>query len=173
MAQLDLRLVQTLGLGKAANEFSAGARAAGLKVPSRFGPEVVARLLGLRLNHPAADDSLELLPTDPASRAEAAYSAAQILQFHGFETEDVQLLADTFMLPDLSDWQKQILTTAFARIGMPYIWGGTSDGPRPSSASHRGAATTAPASSGASTNSRPTRRGRRSPRCSGAGRPTR
>jgi cell wall-associated NlpC family hydrolase len=33
------------------------------------------------------------------------------------------------MLPELSDWQKQILTIAFARIGMPYIWGGTSDGP--------------------------------------------
>jgi cell wall-associated NlpC family hydrolase len=129
MAQLDLRLVQTLGLGKAANEFSAGARAAGLKVPARFGPEVVARLLGLRLNHPAADDSLELRPTDPATRAEAAYSAAQILQFQGFETSAVQELADTFTLPELSDWQKQILTTAFARIGMPYIWGGTSDGP--------------------------------------------
>jgi cell wall-associated NlpC family hydrolase len=128
MAQLDLRLVQTLGLGKAANEFSAGARAAGLKVPARFGPEVVARLLGLRLNHPAADDSLELRPADPASRAEAAYSAAQIIQFHGYETAAVQELADTFTLPELSDWQKQILTTAFARIGMPYIWGGTSDG---------------------------------------------
>ena len=33
------------------------------------------------------------------------------------------------MLPEFTDWQKQILTTAFARLGMPYIWGGTSDGP--------------------------------------------
>jgi cell wall-associated NlpC family hydrolase len=129
MAQLDLRLVQTLGLGKAANEFSAGARAAGLKVPGRFGTEVVARLLGLRFNHPASDDSLELLPQSPATRAEAAYSAAQILQFHGFEAQSVQGLADSFVLPVLTDWQRLILTTAFARIGMPYIWGGTSDGP--------------------------------------------
>jgi cell wall-associated NlpC family hydrolase len=129
MAQLDLRLVQSLGLGKAANEFSAGVRAAGIKVPGRFGTEVVARLLGLRFNHPASDDSLELLPQDPATRAEAAYSAAQILQFHGFETQTVQTLADSFVLPAFTDWQKQILTTAFARLGMPYIWGGTSDGP--------------------------------------------
>jgi cell wall-associated NlpC family hydrolase len=129
MAQLDLRLVQSLGLGKAANEFSAGARAAGLNVPGRFGTEVVARLLGLRLNHPAADDSLELLPQDPATRAEAAYSAAQILQFRGWEAQTVQSLADAFVLPQLTDWQRQILTTAFARVGMPYIWGGTSDGP--------------------------------------------
>jgi cell wall-associated NlpC family hydrolase len=129
MAQLDLRLVQSLGLGKAANEFSAAARAAGIKVPGRFGTEVVARLLGLRLNHPASDDSLELLPQNSATRAEAAYSAAQILQFHGSETGAVQSLADSFVLPQFTDWQRQILATAFARVGMPYIWGGTSDGP--------------------------------------------
>ena len=129
MAQLDLRLVESLGLGKAANEFTAGARAAGLKVPGRFGTEVVARLLGLRLNHPASEDSLELLPTDPATRAEAAYSAAQILNFSGWEVAGVQTLADTFALPAFTGWQKRILATAVARIGMPYIWGGESDGP--------------------------------------------
>jgi cell wall-associated NlpC family hydrolase len=129
MAQLDQRLVQTLGLGKAATEFAHGAKYAGFTVPARFGSEVVARLLGLRLNHPAAQDSLELLPGSAATRAEAAYSTAEILSFHGWEIQAVQQLADTFALPsDLTDWQKTILTTAFARIGMPYIWGGTSDG---------------------------------------------
>ncbi|HEY2371305.1 MAG TPA: NlpC/P60 family protein [Gaiellaceae bacterium] len=130
MTQLDQRLVQALELGKAATEFAHGAKFAGLKVPARFGSEVVARLLGLRLNHPASLDSLELLPNSSATRAEAAYSAAQILDFQGWEMPAVQQLADTFALPsDLTDWQKSILTTAFARIGMPYIWGGTSDGP--------------------------------------------
>jgi len=130
MTQLDQRLVQTLGLGKAATEFAHGAKYAGLKVPARFGSEVVARLLGLRLNHPAAQDSLELLPNSPATRAEAAYSTAQILDFQGWEVPAVQQLADTFALPsELTDWQKAIITTALARIGMPYIWGGTSDGP--------------------------------------------
>jgi len=130
MTQLDQRLVQTLGLGKAATEFAHGAKYAGLSVPVRFGSEVVARLLGLRLNHPASQDSLELLPNSSATRAEAAYSTAQILSFQGWEVPAVQQLADTFTLPsDLTDWQKAILTTAFARIGMPYIWGGTSDGP--------------------------------------------
>ena len=129
IAQLDARLVGTLGLAKAASTFTKNARLAGLKVPGRFGAEVVARLLGLRLNHPARDDSLELLPNDPATRAEAAYSVAQILPFDGWQVEAVQTLADEFALPVLSDWQRQILDTAVAHIGMPYIWGGTSDGP--------------------------------------------
>ena len=129
LAQLDARLVGALGLGPAASMFLKNARAAGLKVPSRFGTEVVARMLGLRLNHPAAQDSLELLPGDPATRAEAAYSVAQLLNFDGWEVESVQEFAAAFVLPELSDWQKQILTAAVSHIGMPYIWGGTSDGP--------------------------------------------
>ena len=132
MAQLDAKLVDSLGLSGAAAEFAAGAKAAGLKVPARFGTEVVARLLGLRTNHPAPEDGLELLPNDPATRAEAAFSAAQILGFAGDDgaaVAAVQSLADTFSLPSLSTWQTRILDTAVSKIGMPYIWGGTSDGP--------------------------------------------
>jgi cell wall-associated NlpC family hydrolase len=132
MAQLDRSLVQAIGLGKAAKEFTQGARADGLTVPGRFGTEVVARLLGLRLNHPAAQDFLELRPQDPATRAETAYSAAQILGFgllaNSWQVAQVQSLADAFTLPVVNDWQRQILNVAFSKIGMPYVWGGTSDG---------------------------------------------
>ena len=131
MAALDHSLVTMLGLKKAANEFTQGAKAAGLSVPGRFGTEVVARLLGLRTNHPAAQDFLELRPQDPATRAEAAYSAAQILDFgplsDSWQIAQVKSLADAFTLPTLTDWQLQLLTTAFSKIGMPYVWGGTSD----------------------------------------------
>ena len=127
MWQLDARLVSALGLGDAAASFTKAARAAGLTVPSRFGTEVVARLLGLRLNHPAAEDSLELRPQDTATRAEAAYSTAQILQLSDRQVPDVEEAAQSFALPTLTDWQKRILDTAVSKIGMPYIWGGTSD----------------------------------------------
>jgi cell wall-associated NlpC family hydrolase len=131
MAQLDQQLVAALGLDQAAKEFAEGARAAGAAVPGRFGTEVVARLLGLRINHPAAQDFIELRPQDPATRAEAAYSAAQILGFgplqDSWQIEQVQSLASSFELPQLSDWQRRILNVAFSKIGMPYIWGGTSD----------------------------------------------
>jgi len=132
MTQLDRSLVQAIGLTQAAKEFVQGARAAGVAVPSRFGTEVVARLLGLRLNHPAAQDYLELRPQDPATRAEAAYSAAQILSFgeldESSQLAQVQSLADGFVLPQLNAWQRRILAVAFSKIGMPYVWGGTSDG---------------------------------------------
>jgi cell wall-associated NlpC family hydrolase len=132
MAALDARLVSTLGLSRAASEFARGARAAGLQVPARFGTEVVARLLGLRTNHPAAQDFLELLPRDPATRAEAAYSGAQVLGLgwlgSSWQLAAVQGLADTFSLPQLTDWQRRVLNVAVSKIGMPYVWGGTSDG---------------------------------------------
>ena len=132
MAQLDRQLVYSLGLQQAAKEFASGARAAGAAVPGRFGTEVVARLLGLRINHPAAQDFIELRPQDPATRAEAAYSAAQILGFgylsDSWQIGEAQSLADSFELPQLNDWQRRILNVAFSKIGMPYVWGGTSDG---------------------------------------------
>ena len=128
MTTLDAQLVDGMGLDAAANEFARGARAAGLAIPDRFGNEVVARLLGLRIDHPAAQDYLELLPDDPATRAEAAYSAAQLMHSSGWLAPVVQGLADTFSLPQYSTWQRRIIDAAVARIGMPYVWGGTSDG---------------------------------------------
>jgi len=130
MAGLDSSLVKALGLRDAAAAFAAGARSAGLAPPSRFGTEVVARLLGLRTNHPAGQDSLELLPQDSATRAEAAYSAARILGFGGWETESITEGASTFMFPELTPLQRQILHTAVSLIGYPYVWGGTSEKPQ-------------------------------------------
>lgn len=125
---LDARLVVALGLTTEAKAFAAGAKAAGLAPPSRFGTEAVARLLGLRKNHAAKDDALlERLPAEPASRAEAAYSLAQIVRFRGDEVERLRAASASFQLPLLTDWQRRILTTAFRLVGYPYVWGGTSD----------------------------------------------
>jgi len=127
MAQLDARLVQALGASDVASQLARTARAAGLRVPGRFGTEAAARLLGLRTNHPARQDSLELLPDDPATRAEAAFSAARILGFDGWELESLRNAAFTFSLPAYTPWQLRVLDTAVRFIGYPYIWGGESD----------------------------------------------
>jgi cell wall-associated NlpC family hydrolase len=127
VAQLDAQLVRGLGLLAVARAFSAGVRAAGLIPNAYFGTEVVARLVGLRVNHPAAQDALELGPNDIATRAEAAYSAARILAFAGGEVALAEALAGTFSLAPVSGLQRAILQTAISFIGYPYIWGGTSE----------------------------------------------
>jgi cell wall-associated NlpC family hydrolase len=126
---LDARLVRAAGLTDVASRFRAGARAAGLAPPSRLGTEAVARLLGLRTNHPAAQDYLEPLPGDPATRAEAAYSAARMLAFTGAQQTYARTAAATFSLPPLSTTQREILHTALSFVGFPYVWAGTSEKP--------------------------------------------
>jgi cell wall-associated NlpC family hydrolase len=126
LAELDQGLVRALGLAEAARSFYRGARATGARPPARFGSEAVARLLGLRKNHEARNDALELRPHDVATRAEAAYSAAQILRFSGWEVERLEEAAAGFELPAYTPWQRRILATAFNLIGYPYVWGGTS-----------------------------------------------
>ena len=128
LAGLDQTLVRALELGDDARVFYVGARRAGLRPPSRFGAEVVARLLGLRKNHETPHDDLELLPGDVATRAEAAYSAAQILRLRGWETRGIEEAAAAFELPDYTPWQRKVLQTAVNLIGYPYVWGGTSSG---------------------------------------------
>jgi cell wall-associated NlpC family hydrolase len=127
MAGLDARLVSTLGLGDTARLFTQEAKIAGLTPPSRFGTEAVARLLGLRTNHPAALDSLELSPSEPATHAEAAYSAARILKFGELDVASLEQASQTFVLPSYTPWQKRILDTAVRFIGFPYVWGGESE----------------------------------------------
>jgi len=129
ITNLDARLVNALALTDTAKTFQESAVAAGLTPSSRFGTEAVARLLGLRTNHPAPEDNLELLPNQPATRAEAAFSGAQILKFSNWEVPAVQNAATTFTLPTLTPWQQRVLQTAVRFIGYPYVWGGTSEKP--------------------------------------------
>ena len=127
MLELDRALVRAAGLLRSAQHVLAEARAAGLAPRPRLGTEVVARLLGLRYNHPSQRDGLELLPGDPATRAEAAYSFAKLLELSPWAAPSAEARADGFDLPELTDWQRRILTRAVSFVGLPYVWGGTSE----------------------------------------------
>jgi cell wall-associated NlpC family hydrolase len=125
--ELDAALVGFLGLGDAARAVTGALRDAGLAPKPGAGTETVARLLGLRVNHPAARDELELGLNDPATRAEAAYSLAQVLELSPWHVERVRSLSEAFVLPELTELQRSVLRRAVSFVGTPYVWGGTSE----------------------------------------------
>jgi cell wall-associated NlpC family hydrolase len=128
--ELDAALVAYVGLGDSARLVAGALRDAGLAPKAGAGSETVARLLGLRFNHPAADDALELGPNDPATRAEAAYSLARLLGLSGFEQQQIHAATEQLALPQVTGAQQQLLRRAVAFVGWPYIWGGTSEAPQ-------------------------------------------
>jgi cell wall-associated NlpC family hydrolase len=130
IAQLDAALVRGEGLGATAARFRAALVAAGLNPPARFGPEVVARLLGLRTDHPQSQEYLEVPPSGVATRAEAAFSAAKILGWQGWEKQYVTGLSATIAPQVVSGWQQTVLKQALSLIGYPYVFAGTSERPQ-------------------------------------------
>ena len=131
VTRFDGLMVAQLGLSDAADVFQSEASRAGLQPPSYFGTEVVARLLGLRYNHLSPDDKLELYPWDRITRAEAAWSFAQTLGMNEWEADSVREIASHFQLPAYTAKQLIPLRLAVSKIGMPYVWGGETDGPSP------------------------------------------
>ena len=125
--ELDAALVGFLGLADAARAVAAELKSAGLAPKSGAGTETVARMLGLRINHAAADDARELGLDDPATRAEAAYSLAQLLGLSSWTLDRVRAQSESLSLPVLTDWQRQVLARAVSFVGYPYVWGGMSE----------------------------------------------
>lgn len=126
--RFDALLVDQLGLAATAAHVQQTAAAAGLRPPSWFGTEVVARYLGLRYNHPAGEDLLELYPWNPITRAEAAHSFAVALEQGSWAIEAARETLERFSLPRYTPDQLAVLRIAVSKIGMPYVWGGTTDG---------------------------------------------
>jgi len=128
VTRFDALMVSQLGLGAVAAHVERTAKAAGLKPPGYFGTEVLARYMGLRYNHPAGEDSLELYPSDQITRAEAAHSLAVALEGGEWQAQSARETFEAFSLPHYTAAQLQVLQIAVSKIGMPYVWAGTTDG---------------------------------------------
>ncbi len=126
IGELDSAFVTALGLRGVAADVARGLRGAGLQPPPGAGIEVVARTLGLRPNHPAGEDSLERWPSQPATRAEAAYSAWRVLTFNGWERDNARATLAHLSIPAVPEAVAAPLRLAVSHLGAPYVWGGTS-----------------------------------------------
>lgn len=127
MRELDAQLVAAAGLLPSARAIRLAAAAAGLAPIDMLGTETVARLLGLRLNHPQGSEELERAPKQPASRAEAAYSLAKLRALDPARIAAIQQLAASFSVPTLTDLQLEVLARALRFVGYPYVFAGMSE----------------------------------------------
>ena len=125
--QLDAQLVAALGLLPASRSIRLAARNAGLSPIPSLGTETVARVLGLRTNHQDGHDDLEELPMAPVTRAEAAYSFARALTLPDWAEEQIRADTGNLSFPQLTDWQRTVLTRSLTFVGFPYVWTGTSE----------------------------------------------
>lgn len=128
--ELHAQLVTLAGLRPAARRLRLAAVDAGLAPRPWLGTETVARQLGLRINHPRGQDELELQVSQPVTRAEAAYSIAVYLGLTDAAIEAVRAAAVSFALPQLTGWQRTVLSRSLRFVGSPYVWAGTSERPQ-------------------------------------------
>jgi cell wall-associated NlpC family hydrolase len=130
MRELDAQLVAAAGLLPSARAIRLAARDAGLEPTDMLGTETIARLLGLRVNHPTGSESLERAPREPASRAEAAYSLAKLRLLDATRVATIRDLATAFAVPALAPWQRLVLARALRFVGLPYVFAGVSEKPQ-------------------------------------------
>ena len=125
--ELNAHLVTAAGLRPQAREIRLQAWYAGLSPRSSLGTETIARMLGFRFNHLMANDERELQLSQPATRAEAAFSLARLMSLQGRDLELAMNATSTFALPVLDPWQQTVLRRALRFVGSPYVFAGTSE----------------------------------------------
>jgi len=87
-------------------------------------------MLEFRVNRPRTEDELELQLSQPATRAEAAYSIAVYLGLTATAIESVRSAAAGFSLPQMTAWQRIVVARGLRLVGTPYVWAGTSERPQ-------------------------------------------
>lgn len=131
LGDVNAAFVSAAGMDATAARAEQLIAAAGYVVRPRLGTEIVARAMKMRVNLDQAEDAKEHAWYEQASRGDAIWTAAQVLQYGGWEKQAaidlVELLAG---LQPLSGPRKDAVQRGFDFIGMPYIWGGTSEQPQ-------------------------------------------
>ena len=121
-------IVLAIGFG----DLAAGADALHLRdgtpiaTPKDFGTLLIGMRIGLRYNH--SDESLDVGPDDPLSRAEVAWSLFRAAARPTWLHDSLSGYAD-MTLPNLTPKMQRVVSFAVRYVGYPYVWGGDWDEP--------------------------------------------
>ncbi len=116
-------LVLALGLGEAAAGLDALHMQDGtaFETPQDFGTLLIGMRLGLRYNH--GDESLDVGPDTPLSRAEVAWSLYRAATVQAWQLDALAPYA-TIELPNLGPNMSQLVAFGVDYVGYPYVYGG-------------------------------------------------
>ncbi len=117
-------LVLALGLGptaKALNHLHT-ADGATFQLPQNFGALLLGMRLGLRYNN--GDESMDVGPRTPLSRAQVAYSLFHAVTQPSWSVPELLTEYGTIELPSLDPDQLQLVQWGIRYVGFPYVWGG-------------------------------------------------
>ncbi|MGZ5306702.1 MAG: NlpC/P60 family protein [Actinomycetota bacterium] len=117
-------LTFALGLGPAIKSLNHLHTADGVtfKLPANFGALVLGMRLGLRYN--SSDESADVGPTTPLSRAQVAYSLYRAVTQPSWNVPALIAQYQDIELPSLTSDQQQIVQWGVQYVGYPYVWGG-------------------------------------------------
>ncbi len=124
MTMVHRVLTLALGLGPAIKSLNHLHTADGVTftLPANFGALVLGMRLGLRYN--SSDESADVAPTTPLSRAQVAYSLFRAVTQPSWDVPELLAQYQAIELPALTPDQQQIVQWGVQYAGYPYVWGG-------------------------------------------------
>jgi hypothetical protein len=124
-------LVLAVGLGDLAAGLDAIHTRDGtpFQVPPDFGTLLVGMRIGLRYNH--SEESLDVAPDTPLSRAEVAWSLSHAATMPTWMHDSLAGYA-SIVLPNLGPAMRRVVQFGIESVGSPYVWGGEWNAAAPS-----------------------------------------
>lgn len=100
--------------------------------PERFGALMLGLRLGLRYNN--SNESMDVGPRTPLSRAQVAYSLYKAATLPSWVVPWVSGQYDGIVLPKMGPKRQAIVRWGLKYVGYPYVWGGEWGGANPPAA---------------------------------------
>ena len=124
MGMVHSVLIDVLGMRPVARQLDRLHTRDGVRIPTpaRFGALMLGMRLGLRFN--SSDESMDVGPRTPLSRAQVAYSLFRAATLPDGVTTWVAEQYDGIELPRMGPSRREIVRWGVRYVGFPYVWGG-------------------------------------------------